>query len=437
MRRGSEGLDIAVVGTGIAGMAAAWLLNRAHRVTVYEKARRLGGHSNTVIVPLADGALPVDMGFIVYNEPAYPNLTALFRYLGVATQPSDMSFGVSLDGGALEYAGTDLSGLFAQYRNLLRPRFWAMLKDLLRFYREAPQELARLAPEISLGAYLRTRNYGQGFVEDHLLPLAAAIWSTPAARVAEQPAASFIRFCDNHGLLRLRERPIWRTVTGGSHAYIEKLTASYASRIGTGRAVRAIERQACHVTLHDAFGVASRHDHVVIATHADEALALLTDPTPDERAILSALRYGANTAVMHTDRALMPRRRKVWASWNYLGGDRATLPCVTYWMNRLQNLPGDRDIFVTLNPRRAPAPERVIHRETYMHPLFDAGALAAQRRLWPLQGLRRSWFCGAYCGAGFHEDGLQAGLAVAEQLGGLRRPWTVAAESSRIYLAAA
>ena len=433
--RDSSGLDIAVIGTGIAGMSAAWLLSHGHRVTVYEQAGRLGGHSNTLNVPVGDATLPVDMGFIVYNEVTYPNLTALFGHLGVATRASDMSLSISLDHGALEYAGSDPFGLFAQKRNLFRPRFWSMLRDLLRFYREAPKDAAALeAASTSLGDYLKARGYGAPFIEDHLLPMAAAIWSTPCERVIDHPAASFIRFCDNHGLLRLTGRPIWRTVVGGSRAYVERLTERYAARIRLGRGVRKLGRGLDGVRLWDTSGVEHRHDQVVIAAHADDALAMLADPSPAELRVLSALTYGDNEAVMHRDVRLMPRRRGAWASWNYLGERCDDRLSVTYWMNRLQRLSTPEPILVTLNPRREPAPETVVHREHYRHPVLDAAAVQAQRVVWSLQGERRTWFCGAYFGAGFHEDGLQAGLAVAEALGGMRRPWRVVGESGRIHV---
>jgi hypothetical protein len=430
-------LEIAVIGTGIAGMSAAWLLSPAHHVTVYEAAPRLGGHSNTVDVPGPDGPVGVDTGFIVYNEATYPNLTALFRHLDVATQPSDMSFGVSLRGGALEYAGTDLRGMFAQPANLLRPRYWQMLRDLLRFYREARADLPALRAETRLCDYLRARGYGAAFVQDHLLPMAAAIWSTPAAHVGEQSAAAFIRFCDNHGLLQVKDRPVWRTVTGGSRSYIRALTAPIADQLRPGCGVRAVRRLPDRVLVTDASGKESRFDHVVIAAHADQALAMLPDPTQAEARLLGAIRYRANIAVLHTDPALMPRRRRAWCSWNYLDGGDAQGPSITYWMNRLQDLRTARPLFVSLNPPRDPDPATVLHREAYTHPVLDAPAVAAQSALWSLQGTRRTWFCGAWFGAGFHEDGLQAGLAVAEQLGGVRRPWCVANESGRIHLAAA
>ena len=435
MRANGPELKIAVIGTGIAGMSAAWLLSQAHRVTVYEQDGRIGGHTNTCQLAGPHGLVPVDMGFIVYNEATYPNLTALFRHLGVATQESEMSFAVSARGGALEYAGTDLGGLFAQRRNLVSPRFWSMLRDLRRFYAEAPRLLDDPdADALSIGEYLHDSGYGQAFVQDHLLPMAAAIWSTSSGRTADHPAGSFIRFCHNHGLLRVRNRPQWRTVTGGSAAYAERLTARYAERIRIGCGATRIERHDTHVQVYDSLGGVEQYDHVVIAAHSDQALAILADPSEREAELLGAVGYGDNAAIMHTDASLMPRRRRVWSSWNYLATQQDEPPCVTYWMNRLQSLQTEQDIFVTLNPPREPAPGSVIHRETYAHPVLDAAAVRAQKALWSLQGVNRTWFCGAWFGAGFHEDGLQSGLAVAETLGGVRRPWTVANESSRIHL---
>ena len=439
---GTAPLDIAVVGSGIAGLACAWLLSERHRVTVYESAGHIGGHANTVDVVTRAGTRSIDTGFIVYNETTYPNLTALFQYLGVPTRASEMSFAVSLDDGRLEYAGTDLGGLFAQKRNLVRPRFWGMLGDLWRFYREAPRDLPRLEHElISLAAYLREGNYGPAFREEHLLPMAAAIWSCPPADAGRQPAAAFIRFCENHGLLKISGRPVWRSVDGGSREYVQRLTEAFAGTIHTGRPARAVERHDGGVELHATSG-SHRYDHVVLACHADQALGLLGPrATARERALLGAFRYTANTAVLHTDDTLMPKRRDVWASWNYTGRSGVshleTRPCVTYWMNRLQRVEGSTRYFVTLNPPRPPGPGALLCTENYDHPVFDEAAIRAQRRLWSLQNEGGIWFCGAHFGAGFHEDGLQAGLAVAEQLGGVRRPWTVPDESSRIHLSPA
>jgi predicted NAD/FAD-binding protein len=423
-----ERMDIAVIGSGIAGLSAGWLLSTRHRVTLYESASRPGGHSNTVEV----AGVPVDTGFIVYNEVTYPNLTALFAHLDVRTKASEMSFAVSLDNGDLEYAGTDLAGLFGQRRNLVRPRFWSMLRDLRRFYREAPLHAPTLSPDTTLGSYLDAHGYGAAFQMDHLLPMAAAIWSGSAATLRDYPALHFIRFCDNHGLLRFTDRPIWRTVDGGSRTYVAKLLAA-VGETRLGRAAVSITRGGNSVTVRDSGGGAQTYDHVVLACHADQALALLGAPTAQEDALLSAFGYISNRAVLHGDRNLMPRRPRVWASWNYLGArEHGSDLNVTYWMNRLQDLPDAPPLFVTLNPAVEPAPETVLHEETYDHPRFDAEAMRAQAALWSLQGQQRTWFCGAYFGAGFHEDGLQSGLAVAEQLGGVRRPWQVPDESGRI-----
>jgi len=425
-------LDIAVIGTGVSGLSAAWLLSSRHDVTVFEAEARPGGHSCTI----ESDPTPVDMGFIVYNEQTYPNLTALFAALRVPTKPSEMTFAVSLDDGRLEYCGSDLGGLLAQKRNLVSPRFWAMLADLLRFYREAPGDVAGLG-RVSLNDYLDSRGYSRAFREDHLYPMSAAIWSLPLGKVGEYPAASFVSFFDNHGLLKLSERPAWRTIEGGSKVYVDRLCERFRKGLRLAAPVRRIRRG-----LNCAYVVADRgeerYDAVVIATHADEALRLLADPSAQERRLLAPFQYSRNHAVLHADDRLMPRRRRVWSSWNYLGrGRREGAPVsATYWMNRLQSLPQSPLRFVTLNPLLAPRPDLVLARREFHHPIFDAPAIASQAELWSLQGRRATWFCGAYFGAGFHEDGLQSGLAVAESLGGVRRPWRVRDESGRIKIRA-
>jgi uncharacterized protein len=426
----SQLFNVAVVGSGISGLSAAWLLSRRHRVTLFEAEPRLGGHSHTVNA----SGYAVDTGFIVYNDVTYPNLTALLRHLGVVTKPSDMSFAVSLDDGRLEYSGTGLSGLFAQSSNALSARFWRMLLDLVRFYRQAPLDAARLGA-ISLTEYLDSAGYGAAFRDDHLFPMAAAIWSTPAADVGQYPAAAFIRFCDTHGLLKLSDRPIWRTVEGGSHSYVQRLVGAIPN-IVSGYPIKLITRQQGGILATGEDGKRHRFDHVVIATHADQALRMLDDPSTDERRLLGAFSYISNAAILHADTALMPRRRKVWSSWNYMSqgsGDRKQL-AVTYWMNRLQGIPDSTPLFVTLNPHREIRAETIRGRYNYQHPSFNTAAMAAQEELWSLQGVRNTWFCGSYFGSGFHEDGLQAGLAVAEAVGAVRRPWTVADESGRIRI---
>jgi predicted NAD/FAD-binding protein len=426
----SRKLEVAVVGSGISGLSAAWLLSKRHHVTLYEADSRIGGHSNTVDV---DG-VAVDTGFIVYNEATYPNFSALLEHLGVETKPTNMTFAVSLDDGRLEYSGTGLTGLFAQPRNFVSLRFWGMLRDLLRFYREAPLAAEDMG-DMSLDAYLDASRYGTAFRVDHLYPMAAAIWSTPAAEIGEYPARAFVRFCENHGLLRLVNRPLWRTLTGGSRAYVDKL-AEAIPEILTSTPICAVRRHSDSVEVVSAGGEVRRFDQIVLATHADQALAMLTDPRPEEEWLLGAFGYCANSAVLHSDATLMPHRRRVWSSWNYLSSDRGNSRrlAVSYWMNRLQGLPNAKPMFLTLNAHRPVREDLVSYTAEYAHPIFNARAMNAQRRLWSLQGRRNTWFCGAYFGAGFHEDGLQAGLAVAEALGGVRRPWIVANQSGRISI---
>ncbi|WP_210395370.1 NAD(P)/FAD-dependent oxidoreductase [Motiliproteus sediminis] len=431
--------NIAVIGSGISGLSCAWLLSRRHSVTLFEKDDRFGGHSNTCNVELNNQTLAVDTGFMVFNPVNYPNLTALFKHLGVATRPTDMSFSVSVDNGALEYAGSDLNGLFAQRSNLFSPAFWSMLADLLRFYREAPQLMAEIPATLTLGELLEQQGYSQRFQQQHLLPMGAAIWSTPMDKMLNYPALTFLRFCANHGLLQLRDRPQWYTIDGGSRVYVDRLLAQLGSAARNHAGIRTVRRQTLNgktqVTLIDWQGNEQHFDHVVFACHADQALAMLRDPSDAEQSVLGAFRFERNRALLHSDPALMPRRKAAWSSWNYLSqsrGDQAV--AVTYWMNKLQHLPEKTPLLVTLNPITDPKPESIHAAFLYDHPLFDLNALAAQRKLWDLQGNRHTWFCGAWCGYGFHEDGLQAGLAVAEALGGEDRPWQVPGMYDRVVL---
>jgi hypothetical protein len=432
--RGGQ-LDIAVVGSGIAGLGAAWLLARRHRVTLYEREGRLGGHSNTLDVAVDGAVLPVDTGFIVYNERNYPTLTRLLAHLGVETQASSMSFAVSVDGGRLEYSGGSWSGLAAQPLNLLRPSYLRMLRDTMRFFREAP--VARVdGGEMALGEWLAARGYSDAFLYDHLLPMAAAIWSVPVRQMLRFPVASFVSFLHNHGLLRLSGRPQWRTVVGGSRRYVERIAADLPGRVLLATPAIEVRTGAGGVTVRDARGGAKRYDRVVIAAHADQALAMLPEADREMRGLLAAFRYQANTAVLHRDARLMPRRRRAWSSWNYLAerGDVAQADgraagarvSVTYWMNRLQNLDPRHPVFVSLNPILAPRPELTVTAIEYSHPAFDAAALAAQHRLPAIQGRGGIFLCGSYCGYGFHEDALAAGVRVAAALGA-HPPWAVGA----------
>ncbi len=425
---------IAVVGAGVAGIGAAWLLSRQHQVTLFEAADRLGGHSNTVVCDLPEGEVPVDTGFIVYNEPNYPQLTALFRHLGQPTHNSDMSFAFAATDIDLEYAGSGLGTLFAQRRNLVRPQFWGMVRDILRFNREAHARLdSGQGHDQTIGDFLNELKMGEAFRRYYLLPMSAAIWSCPQDVMLRFPARSFLRFFYNHGLIQLSDRPQWQTVTGGSREYIKRMKdAIYA--IHTGTPVRSVQRLAEGVRLAGDQGELGEFDAVVMASHADQTLAMLEQPSADEARLLSAFSYQDNDAFLHTDAALMPRRRSVWSSWNHLTAKSAdgTQPVsVTYWMNRLQNLPTSTDILVTLNPLEMPDPAKVIRRESYAHPVFDQNAIAAQAALQDIQGVDRIWYCGSYHGYGFHEDAFGSAVRVAEQLG-TPPPWSGQTESSPV-----
>jgi len=431
---------VVVVGAGAAGLSASWLLSKENKVTLVEQEPRLGGHAHSAFVnnDPSNADLTIDTGFIVYNELNYPNLVAWFKAMGVTTEDSNMSFAVSRDDGGFEYAGGPKLGLFVQPSLMLGTRFWRMLKDLLRFYKEAPNQIPEDST-LSLGDYLKAGGYSDAFVNDHLMPFGAAVWSTSRNNMLDYPAAAFIRFCDNHGLLKLSGRPQWRTVTGGSHHYVsaaKKTIESNDGDIRTDAVVSGIDRHKQGVTVTLTSGDVIEADHVVIATHADTALSLINSPDASETDLLSRFEYDKNHAVLHSDLSLMPKRKKAWCSWNYVeqeNDDKARVS-VSYWMNRLQNLKTERDYFVSLNPGVAPRPETVIRASDYEHPIFNASTWQAQQKLWSLQGVNRTWFCGAYFGAGFHEDAVQAGFAVAEQLGGEARPWNLENPSDRIVV---
>jgi len=420
-------MKIAVVGAGISGLSAAWLLRQTHEVTLFEIEARAGGHADTQLVRVDGRDVPVDMGFIVYNTHNYPHLTGLFDHLNVGTRPSDMTFGISMRDGALEYGGGDLGQLFAQRRNALRPRFWGMVRDILRFYREAPTLLTSDGEE-SLGDWLARRGYGSGFVQDHILPMGAAIWSASLESIRAFPARHFARFFHNHGLLNLSTRPSWRTVEGGSRRYVEAILTELGGCVRLGCGVTGVGR-GDGVTLHLADGRAERFDAAVLACHADQSLAMLEQPSALETELLGAIRCTDNRAVLHTDPALMPRRRGVWSAWNYLSkgpADQAAPVSVTYWMNLLQGLVSPQPLLVTLNPHREPAAGSILAERSYRHPQFDAAAMRAQTRLPEIQGTDGLWFAGAWTGWGFHEDGIASAVRVAAALGVIP-PWVEAA----------
>ncbi|MDJ0924003.1 MAG: FAD-dependent oxidoreductase [Acidimicrobiia bacterium] len=418
-------MRIAVVGSGVTGIGAAWALKQHHDVTLYEAAARPGGHARTIDVAFGDRSIPVDTGFIVYNERNYPNLTELFAMLGVATKPSDMSFSVSDPETGLEYAGS-VGGVLAKRSNLLRPAMWSVLRGIQEFRGEQARLRSGLVPDdISISQYLQTRDYPESFSSHYLLPLAAAVWSGTGADVADMPARTFLNFLSNHGLIRLNDRPQWRTVDGGSRRYVERAISGVDETL-LGHPVVQVNRTLDYVMVVDARGGRRMFDHVVFATHANRALQILgSEASVEERAIVGSFRYATNRAIVHGDPRLMPSRRGAWASWNAIGsvGPAAQHPVtVTYWMNRLQSLPAGRDVFVSLNPAESPDPALVIDDVFYEHPQFDAGSAQGQKDLGIIQGRNRTWFAGAYCGYGFHEDGLQAGLTVAAELGS-PAPW--------------
>jgi predicted NAD/FAD-binding protein len=412
---------IAIVGSGVAGLGAAWALSRNHQITVYEAESRIGGHANTVDVSTGGPPVAVDTGFIVYNEVTYPNLTRLFSVLDVPTRESNMSFAFSLDRN-FEYAAS-LRGVLARPSNLLRPGFLRMLLDIDRFRRRGTDLYPRA--DEAIGELLSRHGFSRGFMADYLYPMTGAIWSTRQGVIADFPAASILRFLENHGLISIVGRPRWRTVVGGSRAYVERLVAGFANRIRTGAPVSAVSR-ASGTVLVESGGIIESYDHVVLATHSDQALRILgDDATQRERTLLGSIRYETNKAVLHSDPALMPRSRSVWASWNAMARSEGRLerpPSVTYWMNRLQGLETNRELFVSLNPHTEPDHSTVHATFQYAHPQFDLSAIMAQKDIAAIQGMNNTWFAGAYLGFGFHEDGLQSGLNVAAALGS-PAPW--------------
>lgn len=414
---------IAVIGGGISGLGAAWLLSRRHHVTLFEGNDYLGGHTRTRDVPGTRAPVPVDTGFIVFNERNYPLLTGLFAHLGVATRASDMSFAFRSADGRLEWAGDNLDKVFAQRRNLLRPSFLRMVADVVRFNRGAKKFLAAQdGNEPTLAEFLDGLNVSRALRYQYLLPMAAAIWSCPPNDMLRFPARQFLQFFRNHGLLDLADRPQWRTVSGGGREYVRRLAAGISGEHHVRTPIRRIRRHAGGVELYADTGSVGTFDQVVVATHADQALGLLASPGYWEERLLASFSYQRNVAWLHSDPQLMPRLRRVWASWNYQAGDDGRAPSVTYWMNRLQGLTGTGNQFVTLNPATPPRAELAHEHTVFRHPVFDTAAIRAQGMMDRIQGQDRVWFCGSYLGYGFHEDGLRSAVRVAEAFG-VRPPW--------------
>lgn len=421
-----ESRRIAVVGAGVAGLTAAWLLRERHDVVLFERNDYIGGHTHTIGVATPQGEVFLDTGFVVHNDRNYPQLEAMFDWLGIETQPSGMSFSVSVAGGRLEYAGSGINTLFGQRRNLVNPAFWSLINDILRFNKAAKRALLDDARSLTtLGSWLEQGGYRRGFRDHYLLPMGAAIWSCPPEKMLAFPAASFLRFFENHGLLDLRDRPQWRTVVGGSHNYVRRMRADLGPAVRSSTPVKRVSRLDAAVHIETAQGERESFDDVVLACHADEALRLLSEPSTDENELLGAFSYQHNRAVLHTDSTLMPKRRRVWSSWNYLSdgstGQAAGLS-VTYWMNALQNLHSSTQFFVSLNPLHEPDPTRIVATMDYEHPVYDAAALKAQKQLQRIQGRDGLWHCGSYFGNGFHEDALCSALEVASAFE-VKAPW--------------
>lgn len=408
-------MKIAIIGTGISGLGAAYLLHHKHDVTVYEKDTSAGGHSRTLDV----GSVSVDTGFIVFNEKNYPHLTGMFRHLGVQVQKSDMSFGASIENGHIEYGS---KGMFAQMANIMRPQFWGMIADILRFNKRAAKYLQS---DMTLGECLDDMRLGDWFRRYYLQAMGAAIWSCSVETILAFPASSFIRFFDNHGLLTVNSHPQWYTVTGGSRAYVKKLTDILGNRLRLGCGATSVHRQADGAIVQDTTGAITQFDHVIFACHADQALRILKDADATEKDILGAFTYQKNTAILHADQSFMPKRRKAWASWVYLSEsrhDKGESVSLTYWMNNLQTLPSSTPLFVTLNPGRRPSQNLIYDEHVFEHPVFTKSALAAQTRIADIQEKNRVSFCGAHLRYGFHEDGLLSAVRAAAALGA-EVPW--------------
>ena len=428
--------SIAVIGSGITGLSACWLLHEKYEITLFEKNNYLGGHTHTHDVEEKDKNLAIDSGFIIYNEKNYPNLVGLFKALDVKTQTTDMSFAFSLNQGELEYAGSDLLGMFAQKSNIFNPKHWKLLKEIVRFNKTAHAQLNKLeiekSTDYSLGDFLRKHSFSRDLQQNYLLPMGAAIWSCPVEVMYNFPAFSFLRFFANHGLIDLKDRPQWRSVVGGSREYIRKMLPTLDTQISIKAGAKLVKRSEHGIEIFTE-NQSHKFDQVIFACHADEALKLLDEASPNETDILACFNYQENKTYLHTDTSLMPKRRNAWCCWNYLAqsdnhSSKNTIHknnndindkkvTATYWMNKLQSIEANKHYLVTLNPYQEINPSKIIKMMTYHHPVFDNDAINAQSRLDELQGINNSWFCGSYAGYGFHEDGLASSVAVCEKLG--------------------
>ncbi len=421
-------MRIAIVGSGIAGLTCARLLTRKHQITVFEADNRIGGHSQTVPVSVGGQQFAVDIGFIVYNDRNYPVFSQMLRDLHVPSQATSMSFSVHCERTGVEYSGSSLNSLFAQRRNAVRPSFLRMLLDIARFNRTAPLDLEHLSPDKTVAEYVRERQYSHAFAQQYLLPMGAAIWSCPSTAFAEFPIRFILEFFQQHGLLSLTDRPVWRTIVGGSQQYVERLIEPFRQRIRLGCPVRAVRRLEHEVQLAHAEGL-DRFDEVIFACHSDQALRILKDADPLETELLSAFPYGDNAAVLHTDESVLPRLRQTWASWNcYIGRDDETRPSVTYNLSLLQKIPSPKAVCLTLNPNQAIDPASVLGQFSFSHPLFTPSRASVQSRHAEVLRRRRTSFCGAYWRNGFHEDGVVSGLAVCRKFG--IAGWTADATTS-------
>lgn len=426
-------MRIAVIGSGISGVGAAWMLSPAHHVDVYEAESWLGGHARTLDVAVDGQTFPVDTGFMVFNDRTYPNLCRLFERLGVHWTETDMSFSVQVASAGVEWSGTNLNTVFAQRHNIANPRFLRMIADVLKFSRDASRLLADpLVDQLTLGQLLEHEGYSDTFIDWYLIPMGASIWSTPAGKMLDYPAGTFLRFCDNHGLLHVTGKPMWRSVTGGSRTYVAAALNGLSGEAFVSEPVERVSRDASGVTLHTAHRTRS-YDAVIIAAHAPQSLAMLQDPTDTEREVLGAFGYQPNRVFLHTDASYLPNSRRAWASWNWYANSEECCKdelALTYWIDNLQSLTGSQPILETLNPHKEFAAGSVLSELSFDHPLFTGQAIAAQTRLPQIQGVQGVWYAGAWQRYGFHEDGLLSGIRAAEALGATL-PWGAELDGSR------